>query len=192
MIAAVGALLVALVAGVAYAATVDCRASTPCLGTAGPDKLVGTPKRDEMSGLADADRLLGYRGADTIYGDNIASDPDSDGTSADGDDELFANNGEDVLYGFGGSDTLRGGGRIDFIVAEELSLNPGVDTVRGDGGRDQIFALDGYQDVIDCGDNEDTVFFDVGRDLVADNCEVRNPGGARAAAKSLPGGARGR
>jgi len=192
MIVAVGALLVALVAGVAYAATVDCQANTPCVGTDEPDKLIGTGKQDEMYGLQDDDRLLGYRGADTMYGDDLANDPGSDATSEDGDDELFANNGEDLLFGFGGGDTLRGGGRADFIVTEELSLNPGADTVRGDGGRDQIFALDGSLDTIDCGDNVDTVFFDEGLDLVADNCEVLNPSGARAAAKSLPGGARGR
>ena len=110
-----------------------------------------------------------------------AAEP-SDSTT-DGDDELRGSKGEDTLIGHGGSDLLRGGGRADVINAREderptPTENPGEDTVIAHSGRDEIDALDGFKDTINCGDGVDTVFFDDGPvvfDEVADNCENRNP-----------------
>ncbi len=120
-----------------------------------------------------------------MLGDNAETLEDS---VTDGDDELFANDGEDFLLGFGGDDLLRGGGRGDAIFAEdsaEQTRNPGEDTVIADGGKDLIFAQDGFRDTIDCGDNEDTVFFDRNRRLdVIENCEILNPPVQRARRKA--------
>ena len=171
-------------AGVAWAATVECQVGVDCDGTDGPDKLVGTDTPDRMFGRQGSDRLLGFRGGDAMYGDEVVVFGVD--TSLEGDDELFAHDGEDTLYGFGGDDLLRGGGRGDFISAEEdanFRLNPGEDTVKSDGGRDHIFAQDGFFDTIDCGGNVDTVRFDVGLDEIT-NCEIQNPTSAAATAKA--------
>jgi hypothetical protein len=170
-----GALLV-VAAGVAWALTVNCQVGVPCVGTDDPDKLIGTNKPDEMNAMQDDDLLLGRRGGDLMFGD----DPDPPaGTFTDGDDELFGNIGEDDMTGFGGSDLYWGGARADSIDAREFSNNPGEDTVIAGGGQDFISARDEvpgpYKDTINCGDNVDTVFFDEGIDVVADNCENQNP-----------------
>ncbi|HEX5699248.1 MAG TPA: hypothetical protein VFX77_01265 [Rubrobacter sp.] len=170
-VALMGAALV-LTAGVAWAATVDCRVGVFCEGTDEPDELFGTNQPDEMSGLQDDDLLLGFMGADEMYGD----DPEpGDDTRTDGDDELIGYRGSDTLSGFGGSDYLRGGRGDDLIDATEESDNPGRDTVRGSRDQDLIGAGDGFKDTIFCGRGEDEVFFDRGLDVVADNCEIQNP-----------------
>jgi hypothetical protein len=163
-----------LVAGVAWAATVDCKVGVFCEGTDEPDELIGTNKADVMGGLQDDDRLVGFRSADEMYGDNPEAGRDD--TSTDGDDELIGYRGHDTLLGFGGSDYLRGGRGDDLIEATEESDNPGEDTVRGSRGQDFIVAVDGFKDKIFCGrGDEDEVFFDKGLDVVADNCELQKP-----------------
>ncbi len=60
--------------------------------------------------------------------------------------------------------------------------------MRSGNGDDVIFAQDGFKDTIDCGEDFDTVFFEVGIDTVA-NCEEQNPegpGGPRSAAEATP------
>jgi hypothetical protein len=171
-LALMGAVLV-LAAGVAWAATVDCKVGVLCEGTDEPDDLNGTNQRDVMSGLQDDDLLVGFMGADEMFGD----DPDAGGddTSTDGNDELIGFRGHDSLFGFGGSDYLRGGRGDDLIDATEESDNPGKDTVRDSRDQDSIDAVDGFKDTIFCGRGEDEVFFDEGLDVVADNCEIQNP-----------------
>jgi hypothetical protein len=52
----------------------------------------------------------------------------------------------------------------------------GTDSVSAGAGDDVIEAHDDAgQDTIDCGDGIDTVDFDAGVDVVADNCENRDP-----------------
>jgi hypothetical protein len=109
-----------------------------------------------------------------MVGDN--PQPEGDDTLTDGDDELIGYRGPDTLLGLGGSDTLRGGRGDDLIEETEESENPGKDTVRGSRGQDFIGALDGFKDTIFCGrGDQDEVFFEEGLDVVADNCELRNP-----------------
>jgi Ca2+-binding RTX toxin-like protein len=155
-LALMGTVLV-LAAGVAWAATVDCKVGVFCEGTDEPDDLIGTNQRDEMSGLQDDDLLVGFMKADEMYGD----DPEAgvNDSSTDGDDELIGYRGHDTLSGFGGSDYLRGGRGDDLIDATEESDNPGKDTVRGSRNQDLIEAVDGFKDTIFCGLGEDEVFF---------------------------------
>ena len=68
-LALMGAALV-LAAGVAWAATVDCKVGVFCEGTDEPDELIGTNDRDVMSGLQDDDLLVGFMRADEMYGDD--------------------------------------------------------------------------------------------------------------------------
>jgi Ca2+-binding RTX toxin-like protein len=172
-----GATLV-VAAGVAWAATVNCQVGQPCFGTDEPDTLIGTSETDDMFGYQEDDRLLGRGGSDNMNGDRDGLGVD---TTTDGDDELYGSEGADNLTGYGGSDLLRGGGMADDINAQEDNRpteNPGEDTVIAHSGRDEIEALDGFKDTINCGDGVDTVFFDDGPvvfDVVADNCENRNP-----------------
>jgi hypothetical protein len=165
-----GALLVVL-AGVAWAANVNCQVGVPCVGTNDPDRLNGTNKEDDMFARQDDDLLRGRSGFDVMFGDH----PPVQDTTTDGDDELFGNNGPDGLAGLGGSDLLKGGGMADRIEAREASENPGEDTVGGGGGKDIIFAQDNEFDTINCGANVDEVTFDKGLDRVAANCEKRKP-----------------
>jgi len=71
-----------------------------------------------------------------------------------------------------GNDDMRGGGGVDLIRADE----GGTDTVSAGTGDDVIDAHDDPGiDTIDCGEGIDTVDFDAGVDVVADNCENRDP-----------------
>jgi hypothetical protein len=99
--------------------------------------------------------------------------------------------GIDTIQGtYGGSDIVRGNAGRDGIHVAEINVdldtgfvyrdtpNPGVDTVYGGDGPDDVFAVDGFKDVIDCGLNPsrfpDKVRFDAGLDEVA-NCEELVP-----------------
>jgi hypothetical protein len=67
---------------------------------------------------------------------------------------------------------MLGGGGTDFIRADEA----GLDEVIAGIGADVIEAHDDAGiDTIDCGDGVDTVDFDAGVDVVAANCENRDP-----------------
>ena len=80
------------------------------------------------------------------------------------------------MIGLSGSDLLVGSrGRGVINTAENLQ-NPGEDTVDGDSGNDFIFAQDGFGDTTGCGEDFDTVFFDVGPGTVV-NCEEETPEG---------------
>ena len=64
----------------------------------------------------------------------------------------------------------------DYIDAQEYgSPNRGIDEVSGGGGNDTINVWDGVRVFISCGGGIDTVYFDVGIDEVAANCENQNP-----------------
>jgi len=67
---------------------------------------------------------------------------------------------------------MLGGGGVDFLRADDA----GLDSVSAGSGDDVIEAHDDAgTDTIDCGDGTDTVDFDAGVDVVADNCEIRDP-----------------
>ena len=121
------AALLVVAAGVAWAATVNCKVGEPCVGTNDPDRLNGTNQEDDMFARQDDDLLRGRSGFDILFGDH----PPVQNTTTDGDDELFGNNGPDTLAGLGGSDVLKGAGQADHINAIEASENPGEDTVGG-------------------------------------------------------------
>ena len=104
-----------------------------------------------------------------MYGDSIISA----NTVADGNDKLYGNDGSDTLFGFSGSDLLRGGGGNDSIQAWDRG-GTSEDIVTGDGD-DFISAVDSAKDTIDCGDRDDTVYFDEVGEVVADNCEHQSP-----------------
>jgi len=160
----VAALLLA--SGVALAATTINCTSNPCLGTTGANVINGTPAPETIKAFAGNDLVKGFGGSDETYGgdgndlidgfggnDTIYGDRDGDG-SAQGTD--FSNPDITNLEGAEDSDTVYGGGGPDYIDAashdEPLeSLTPPVDSSYGGPGNDRIFAVDGNEDIIDCG-----------------------------------------
>ena len=171
-----GAVALMAVAGVAFAADIECEPSgpdgVPCLGTDGPDRLFGSDVFNRMEGLGDDDLLYGRGGPDLMIGDGAGQST----SATDGDDRLYGNLGRDDLYGKGGSDLLKGGPKSDYIDAAEFPRNSSLgteDTVIGDGGPDQIVALDFNFDAVDCGAGIDSVTYDPGLDEISANCEIQ-------------------
>jgi len=160
--AVVGTLVVG--SGVALAATITCGVN-PCLGTNDPDTIMGNDNYNEVYAGAGNDVVTAYGSGDTVFGDEgndivdgypgqdvIYGGPDGDG-SANGTtfkETLNLEGGED-------SDVVRGGGGPDYIDAAEHdspdeypNMQP-VDYSYGGGGNDHIYAVDGNEDIIDCG-----------------------------------------
>lgn len=134
---------VLLVASVAYARTISCAGSGPC---------VGTPKHDLMHGGAGNDQMVGKGGDDRMMGDN-------------GQDMLKGKDGSDTLNGGEGDDSAKGSAGRDVVNG-----GPGDDIIRGGshGGTN-----DGVRDVLDCGEGDnDLVYYIEGQDTVR-NCEIR-------------------
>jgi hypothetical protein len=111
--------------------SVEIVASTACstatnqiTGTAASNTLRGTAAADVIRALGGNDTVTGLRGSDCLDG----------GT---GNDDLKGGAGNDELVGGDGSDKLGGG--------------DGQDIVTGGLGVDQVFAVDGAVDRIDCG-----------------------------------------
>ena len=96
-----------------------------CLrGRAGNDRASGGDGNDSISGEAGSDRLSGGEGRDTVSG-------------GDGNDTVSGGNGNDRLGGGRGNDKLNGG--------------QGLNTYSGGAGNDNIVALNGRRETIDCG-----------------------------------------
>lgn len=170
-------------------------------GTTGADRLAGTNQDDSIQARDGRDLVIGRAGSDTISGgpgddssaygsQGLFGDAPSvkSNSNLDGDDLVRGGLGSNDLVGYGGSDRLYGGAGDDMILAEEYrfahdgtyrripSKNPGRDMVRAGGGSDQVYALDGRADRIECGDGKgDTAVFDRGLDRVAKTCENRHP-----------------
>jgi Ca2+-binding RTX toxin-like protein len=133
-VVAVGALMVALFATAAYAATVGCTGG-PCSGTNNNDTITGSTAKDQIDALGGADTVTTADAQnDTVYGrgagDTIEGGADDDtlyGNKAQDtvkDVVPLANNDTDTLYGHRGDDTLN---------AQD---GDGKDTVNGGAGFD--------------------------------------------------------
>ncbi len=121
---AMAVLILAIGAGIAYAATIQ--------GTSGPDHLVGTPERDTIYGYKDADVLEGLAGTDTLQG-------------GAGPDDIFGGPGADVLRGRDGDDELFGGvdGKID-----EFFCGKGNDIAHVEGPENSTLNLNQCETVV--------------------------------------------
>jgi hypothetical protein len=98
-----------------------------------------------------------------------------------GDDEVRGLSGTDDLEGGPGSDTLYGGGGDDYLetLTPFLEGPYGEDVLYGGDGSDQLYARDGQQDEIYCGEGKDVYDADK-NDYVDSSCEkkARFGGGA--------------
>ena len=80
--------------------------------------------------------------------------------------------GQNKLYGGPGDDTLDGAGFKETRAI--FDGGPGLDRINGGSSLDTIYAQDGERDVVSCGGNKDTVYFDGGVDSVnPTTCERR-------------------
>ena len=94
-----------------------------------------------------------------------------------GSDVLNGTSSGDKIYGYQGDDTINGKYGADLLVggdgADTLDAGRGYDSPEGKRGEDLIFvdAADGKPDVVDCGSEEDIVFWRVPGTVIFDNCE---------------------
>jgi Ca2+-binding RTX toxin-like protein len=158
MMAIAGALMLALTAGAAWAATI--------IGTPGPDSIsVGfTGESDQIFTLEGNDFVDPYDGNDQVYGN-------------ENNDNLQGAEDSDKVYGNTGSDT------IDLQSNDTPSLfsTPTSDAGYGGAGNDTVLAQDGNFDAINCGAGaSDKVFKDPGDTQT--KCESVNPTSASAVA----------
>lgn len=149
-IALVSALLIALFAGVAVAATFTCTATT-CNGTPNNDRITGGGASQTFNAKAGNDNVQARSGDDTVNGEQ----------------------GRDILFGELGCDTLDGGPAPDFLnnttndnCAKALS-NPDHEVSDAQDGNpnDRIVTNDNRPDEIVC-DTGDTYKADAQTDEV--------------------------
>ena len=155
------------------------------VGTSDNDRLVGTNGSDVMIGLAGDDVFVPRAGTiDRVCGgggdDSVLGDRDSSGTLAvypgggndqvqgsGGGDLLRGGHGQDVISGFEGKDNYLGGSGDD-ILGPPNDEPLGRDNLSGQGGNDQITAIDPHgTDRVYAGEGNDAVnVVDGGADLV--------------------------
>jgi Ca2+-binding RTX toxin-like protein len=147
-VALLAALMLALSAGVALAATI--------VGTENNDTIV-------TSSTGENDQIFALEGKDWV-------DP------FDGNDDVYGNEGnDDPLRGAEDSDRVYGNSGNDIVDLAAFDTPGSSDQGFGGKGKDRVFAQDGNFDAIDCGaGTSDVAFLDVGLDTQT-NCESVNP-----------------
>jgi len=165
----VGAMLLATVAGVAWAKTFTCAPGStqqnPCEGTRKADTITGTTgedyiiaKRgsDTVNSLAQADIVYGSKGADTIDG---GADTDF----------LYGGAGNDTIDGGPNDDQVYGGSGDDFLLEDNFGSD--VDTVYGGPGDDLIDVRDGDGlDLVCDQEGKNTIIKDSGDTVNSPDC----------------------
>lgn len=176
LLVALTVLLLVSLAGVAYAAVINCDGSSVCEGTPQPDEITGTDRAekilakeggDDVNALDGPDNVSGYRGNDEIDGG-----PGNDRISGgDGDDQR--GNGQSItdsgLLGNGGRDRVLGG-----PGADDVTGGNGADGMFGGDGNDIIDSFDQTKDLeVDCGPGRDIAYVDRKdrRGKIIEDCE---------------------
>ena len=167
-------LMLALTAGVAFAATK--------YGTNSGDALYGTNYADTIYGYGGADLIYGYGGADTLYGGNEVGWGDKilGGTA---NDRVYGQNGDDALYGDSGNDAVYDGYGDDLVQG-----GYGYDTMNAGPGAVRINAQDGQKDTIElCGSSPyDVVYYDRGLDVLVGCVSAQRTASASESALMTP------
>jgi Ca2+-binding RTX toxin-like protein len=194
---------VLVIGGVAYALTIQCDGTGDqdpelgvCEGTSASDNMTGNPYFEIISARGGDDTIDALGGFDFV-------DAQGGGDTVNGGDDpdtIHGNSGEDILNGDAANDTLYGDGRADQLTGgggvNEYFGGSGGDTINandqsaeaaneershGGPGNDEIFAIDGFVDLIDCGSGRDTIHIDTGfpigtpSDALANDCETVLP-----------------
>ena len=150
------------------------------------DRLFGGRGNDTLRGGDGFDRLHGGPGKDTANG-NAGNDLMSGGTGDDtqdggpGDDVIFANRGNDTTSGGPGNDILFALARRDVHGRGDLS----GDIIRGDAGDDRIRVRDGEQDIVNCGEGNDSAFLDL-KDKIEDATPAQPNGSCEVVERHAP------
>lgn len=143
------ALAVLLVAGVAWAATIQCEPGSwsgqPCEGTPQDDVIHGTFRNDRIIGWGGQDTIYGKEGRDALYG--LTSDDLLYGGPVG--DNLNGGQGDDVSYGGGGGDSLDTGSHSG---DDEQHGETGSDELNGGAGADALDGGSGNDDLLGRGD----------------------------------------
>ncbi len=126
---------VLLIAGVAYARTLDCSGGD-CKGTNSADTMNGSPQDDRMLALEGADTLYGVGGMDALKGKG-------------GGDRIFGGEGDDKVKGGHGKDRVDGGEGNDLVRGgtHAVANDHARDVLICGPGRDKVFFVRG-QDVL--------------------------------------------
>ncbi len=144
------ALMLVMVASVAYAARVQCSPNNAtCTGTEEADTIRGTEEPDVIYGLGGNDDIYSNAGQDTAFG----------------------NTGNDAVVGGADSDTLRGNRGNDFL--SDATKGTDIDQLFGGRDNDRLRSIDGDNlDTLNCGLGRfDTVVKADAGDRIAENCE---------------------
>jgi Ca2+-binding RTX toxin-like protein len=173
-----------LASGVALAANITCVAGArKCVGTAKNDVITGADALlagdviyaragdDVVKARDGSDFLYGGTGDDQLHGDGVGD------SANDRSDHLEGGGGADELWGYNGADGFSGGSGPDVIHADfaDTIQTTYFEVSLGKRGNDTIYAADGFEDHIGCGDGTDQVFYDAQKDVVnADDCEIRH------------------
>ena len=142
-------------------------------GSPGPDDIRGRGGDDTLSGAGGVDRVRGDWGNDSLSGGPGGILDRRERVEGDGgNDSVSGKGGADEVRGGLGDDEMLGGDGADLIRADD----DGIDSVNAGPGNDAIEAHDDAGvDSIACAEGTDTVRFDAGVDVVADDCESRDP-----------------
>jgi Ca2+-binding RTX toxin-like protein len=123
------AVMISVVAAVAYAAEVRCPSRGDCFGTS---------KADDIFGTTGADDIFARGGGDLVK-------------AKAGDDDVFGQGGEDTLFAQAGNDDVSGGGSEDLIKGaagnDSLSGFDGPDTIIAGTGADNAFGNEGNDNI---------------------------------------------
>jgi Ca2+-binding RTX toxin-like protein len=173
LMAATMTLALIVAGGVAFAATmISCPGGgADCFGTDNDDRIKGSDSDEKVYAQGGNDTVDGNGGWDVLLGD----DPEATDSSLDGNDKLDGGPGDDGLHGYGGSDTLIGGSGNDIINSEFRETPQAQNTIKAGSGDDEVRAVNGVRDSVDCGTGSEIVGdraqVDTGLDKVARNCE---------------------
>jgi Ca2+-binding RTX toxin-like protein len=159
--AAMGAAMLLLVSGVAYALTIQCDDG----GDQNPDpgECYGTEESDNMTGNSYPEVILSFSGNDRIS----ALGGDDSVASARGRDRVFLHGGNDTIDGGEGKDVIHGGpdndGSAEGATFADLNLEgtEDSDVVYGEEGDDLIDAV-----VFDTSRSRDRSYGGPGDDLI--------------------------
>lgn len=116
----------------------------------------------EINGLNGSDQILTNFPGVVIFGgggsDSITVNGPSGSTiyGEGGDDIILGSGGGDLIDGGSGNDNIDGRSGADVIDGGSMSLNPGLNTLRGGPGRDFLIG----------GSNNDIMFGDAGNDVL--------------------------
>jgi Ca2+-binding RTX toxin-like protein len=129
------------------------------------ENVTGGSGDDSITGSAAANVINGGGGNDVLLGEPSGSSFDP-GAGSSGNDVISGGDGADALAGGNGDNLLIGGNGNDVLYG-----GPGVDTFDGGSGNDDIHALDGVVDSVNCGPDTDTGEADQ-NDVVSPSCEA--------------------